>query len=44
VTGLWRDKYQPDETFVEEPAPASSFYHIVLSILEMDRAVSAAQS
>lgn len=42
LPGLWRDKYQPDETFVEEPAPASSFYHIVLSILEMDRAVSAA--
>jgi mannose/cellobiose epimerase-like protein (N-acyl-D-glucosamine 2-epimerase family) len=44
LTGLWRDKYQPDETFLEEPAPASSFYHIVLSILEMDRAVGAAQS
>jgi mannose-6-phosphate isomerase len=42
VPGLWRDKYQPDETFVEGPAPASSFYHIVLGILEMDRAVSAA--
>lgn len=42
VPGLWRDKYQPDETFVEEPAPASSFYHIVLGILELDRAVSAA--
>jgi mannose-6-phosphate isomerase len=42
IPGLWRDKYQPDETFVEEPAPASSFYHIVLGILEMDRAVSAA--
>jgi mannose-6-phosphate isomerase len=44
LTGLWRDKHQADETFVEEPAPASSFYHIVLSILEMDRAVSAAQA
>jgi mannose/cellobiose epimerase-like protein (N-acyl-D-glucosamine 2-epimerase family) len=44
VPGLWRDKYRPDETFVEEPAPASSFYHIVLGILEMDRAVSAALS
>ena len=42
LTGLWRDKYQPDETFVEEPAPASSFYHIVLAILELDRAVKAA--
>lgn len=42
VPGLWRDKYQPDETFVEEPAPASSFYHIALAILEMDRVISAA--
>ena len=42
IPGLWRDKYQSDETFVEEPAPASSFYHIVLGILEMDRAISAA--
>jgi mannose-6-phosphate isomerase len=44
IPGLWRDKYQPDETFVEEPAPASSFYHIVLGILEMDRAVRACQA
>jgi len=43
VAGLWRDKYQPDETFVDEPAPASSFYHIVLAILELDRAVDAAR-
>jgi mannose-6-phosphate isomerase len=42
VPGLWRDKYLADETFVEEPAPASSFYHIVLAILEMDRVISAA--
>ena len=42
VPGLWRDKYQPDETFVEEPAPASSFYHIVLAIAELDRVVSVA--
>ena len=43
VPGLWRDTYQPDETFVEEPAPASSFYHIVLAIAELDRVVSAAE-
>jgi mannose-6-phosphate isomerase len=42
VPGLWRDKYLADETFIEEPAPASSFYHIVLAILEMDRAISEA--
>lgn len=40
--GLWRDKYLADETFVEEAAPASSFYHIALAILEMDRAITAA--
>ncbi|OJU13199.1 MAG: mannose-6-phosphate isomerase [Caulobacterales bacterium 68-7] len=40
--GLWRDKYQPDGTFVQEPAPASSFYHIVCAVLVLDRAVKAA--
>ncbi|AAK25579.1 AGE family epimerase/isomerase [Caulobacter vibrioides] len=42
IPGLWRDKYQPDETFIEEPVPASSFYHIALAILEMDRVINAA--
>jgi len=42
IPGLWRDKYQPDGIFVEEPAPASSFYHIALAIAELDRAVRAA--
>ena len=41
VKGLWRDKLRGDGTFVEEAAPASSFYHIVCAILELDRAVSA---
>ena len=41
VPGLWRDKYEPNGTFVEEPAPASSFYHVSLAIAEMDRLVSA---
>lgn len=40
--GLWRDKLRPDGSFVEEAAPASSFYHIVCAIAEMDRAVTAA--
>ncbi|MHC5654106.1 AGE family epimerase/isomerase [Stappia sp. ICDLI1TA098] len=30
--GLWLDKYEADGTFVAEPAPASSFYHIVCGI------------
>jgi mannose/cellobiose epimerase-like protein (N-acyl-D-glucosamine 2-epimerase family) len=37
--GLWRDRMNPDGSFVEEPAPASSFYHIVCAILYLDRAV-----
>jgi mannose-6-phosphate isomerase len=41
VEGLWRDKLRADGTFVDEAAPASSFYHIVCAILELDRAVSA---
>jgi mannose/cellobiose epimerase-like protein (N-acyl-D-glucosamine 2-epimerase family) len=27
--GLWRDTLMPTNRFVEEPAPASSFYHII---------------
>ena len=41
VRGLWRDKLRADGTFVDEAALASSFYHIVCAILELDRAVSA---
>lgn len=29
VRGLWRDKLLPDGRAIEEPAPASSFYHIM---------------
>ena len=29
VRGLWRDKLQGDGTWIDEPAPASSFYHII---------------
>lgn len=35
IAGLWRDKLKPDGAFIEEPAPASSFYHIVCAILEL---------
>jgi len=34
VKGLWLDKLKPDGEFIEEPAPASSFYHIVCAIYE----------
>lgn len=29
AVGAWRDKMRGDGSFVEEPAPASSFYHIM---------------
>jgi len=35
--GLWRDRLGADGMFVEEPAPASSFYHIVLAFSELLR-------
>lgn len=35
--GLWKDKYLPEGTFVEEAAPASSLYHIISAISELDR-------
>ena len=34
VRGLWRDKMNMDGTFVIEPAPASSLYHIACAILD----------
>ncbi|MEJ8476136.1 AGE family epimerase/isomerase [Roseibium algae] len=35
--GLWRDKLNANGEFVEEPAPASSLYHIVCAISELHR-------
>ncbi|WP_428696433.1 AGE family epimerase/isomerase [Stappia sp.] len=40
--GLWRDKLRADGSFVDEPAPASSLYHIVCAISELDRVAGAA--
>ncbi|HEX7761790.1 MAG TPA: AGE family epimerase/isomerase, partial [Caulobacteraceae bacterium] len=37
--GLWRDRMDQDGAFIDEPAPASSFYHIVLAIQELDAVV-----
>jgi mannose/cellobiose epimerase-like protein (N-acyl-D-glucosamine 2-epimerase family) len=34
--GLWRDTMSSDGTFVIEPAPASSFYHIVCAMQECE--------
>jgi mannose-1-phosphate guanylyltransferase / mannose-6-phosphate isomerase len=33
--GLWRDRLKPDGGFIEEPAPASSFYHIICAVSEL---------
>lgn len=35
VPGLWRDKMRPDGTFIDEPAPASSLYHLSAAISEL---------
>lgn len=35
IPGLWRDRMSPDGRFAVQPAPASSFYHIVGAILEL---------
>ncbi|WP_165222071.1 AGE family epimerase/isomerase [Affinirhizobium pseudoryzae] len=34
--GLWRDKMMADGRFIDEAAPASSFYHIVCAIYELE--------
>lgn len=36
--GLWRDKLTPEGRFIDEPAPASSLYHLVAAIQELQRA------
>lgn len=40
-TGLWRDKRFSDGKFLDEPAPASSFYHIVAAFDQLSRTMSA---
>lgn len=40
MPGLWWDMLTETEGFIDEPAPASSFYHIVCAIAEFDRAVA----
>ena len=42
--GLWRDRLNPDGRFVEEPASASSFYHIVCALNLLFEAADAARS
>ncbi|WP_374250949.1 AGE family epimerase/isomerase [Xanthobacter sp.] len=38
VAGLWRDQWLADGAFLEEPAPASSFYHILSAFVVLLKA------
>ena len=40
LVGAWRDKMRPDGGFIDEPAPASSFYHIVCAITALRQAIA----
>jgi mannose-6-phosphate isomerase len=35
IPGLWRDRIDANDVVVDEPAPASSFYHLVAAIAEI---------
>jgi mannose-6-phosphate isomerase len=39
VSGLWYDRLTVDGRFVQQPAPASSFYHIVCALGELSAAL-----
>ncbi len=39
IAGLWRDKWTPGEGFRDEPAPASSLYHLTGAIVALKRQV-----
>ncbi|WP_149748040.1 AGE family epimerase/isomerase [Rhizobium sp. RU35A] len=41
LAGLWRDKMKGDGSFIEEAAPASSFYHILCAIYELEDCLAA---
>ncbi len=41
VPGLWFDKWPADAPMLDEPAPASTFYHIVCAIYEAEDALQA---
>ena len=40
--GLWRDRLESNGEFLAEPAPASTFYHLVVAIAEGRLEVQAA--
>lgn len=35
--GAWRERMRADGTFIEEPSPATSFYHLFLAVHELAR-------
>ena len=37
TTGLWHDRRLADGTFAQGPAPASTFYHVMLALTELIR-------
>ena len=39
VNGLWLDNLQADGVLVDAPSPASSFYHIIAAIAQLDEGV-----
>lgn len=41
VKGLWRDRLDANGQFIEEAAPASSFYHIMFALWELIRVARA---
>jgi mannose/cellobiose epimerase-like protein (N-acyl-D-glucosamine 2-epimerase family) len=43
IKGLWLDNLQADGVLVDAPAPASSFYHIIAAIAQLDEGVKTFQ-
>ncbi|PZU24267.1 MAG: mannose-6-phosphate isomerase [Shinella sp.] len=41
VSGLWYDKWPAEGDMIDEPAPASTFYHILCAIYETDEVLGA---
>ena len=39
VPGLWFDIQRPDGSFIDSPAPASSFYHLVGATVALNTAL-----
>lgn len=44
IRGLWYDKRLPDGSLVDEPAPASTFYHILCAIYEASENLNTLQN